>query len=309
MEYILCLWLYCIFFLMIRSIFSLIGVYLCLGVMTTFAAQYEVVLPVLLDPAQHPYHQIPQQWQTILSLNHIGHTTVHETRLIDPKTNSSSIPDVRSDASLQKPVSIDYICAEPQKNGKAFITLPHVSMSPLFPSEDIAHQTIGMKMYTGTLDGVNRLVRYMQAHSSGMKDWWTPNGAICEFSELQQVNWIQWWDSVTYRIQYPVGTRVWVRMPTVFSPLSEATIRSNYTTHTPSGTGILFVSDTLDSCRWRNSGCQTHSIEAVSLSGVKTELLQKRESYRKEYAQMHSGMIPEYFPIPADTATLTFTYR
>ena len=101
-------------------------------------------------------------------------------------------------------------------------------------------------------------------------------------------------DILTYRIQYPVWTNVAAKLFRV-QPLKYRTILSNYASD--SGSGFLQVPWQIDPCGSISSSCTSEGIIATSLSGKTTDLRVLWESYRKT---------SEYYPIPSDTATISF---
>lgn len=271
-----------------------------------FASHYDITFPVVIDPIQNPYNQISQSGQTIFgnAWASIGNNSTMGN-VVQYKTNgypiSSRISTINLDGGITFPMHSQYLCVSPKKDGKILWSTAYV-----YPSFWNEGRSRGLpfprkQFNSGKIDGKDESFNIVNIHT--LANSTTPvyfcgnnNQTIIDNLGIHPE------DTLTYRIQYPVGTSIVAHSPSIISPYKNISIHSNYASGSIS-TWFLFMESNLDFCTYSNT-CVTTSITAISLTEKKTDIISLRESYKKDNPEYWT----DYFPIPADTATLDFVF-
>jgi len=198
---------------------------------------------------------------------------------------------------------LDYFCVSAKKDGKNLQTITYQMPKGDYSPENFPGM-VGRKLATGSLNGEDVAIRFVGSY--GQRGERLPVyscGNIGDPLELQAG------DSVTYRIQYPVGTVIRAGRPSPLSPDRDTVIQSNFASSPAgAGSGFLLLPNVVDVCVYPTSNC-TSTITATTLSGEKIDLLPVRERYWQWYRDTYNGEASEYFSIPADTATLELSFH
>ncbi len=158
----------------------------------------------------------------------------------------------------------------------------------LFVGKKLATGTIGQEEIFGRFIGMNTRIAHL-CNPTFHGGWHT------ELTRQLSCD-----DTLTYRVQYPAGTVIRAVGDNYFRGTIEKTILSNYsTTNTP-----LIAWNGIDPFIAETSRCTTTSIKATLLDGTTKELFDARKDFWQENPEKN-----EYFAIPNNTATLTFSFE
>lgn len=287
------------------SSFFLIA-YMFSFVPSIFASHYDITFPVVIDPIQNPYNQISQSGQTIFwyAGAMIGNNSTMGNVIQYDKNGypiSSRISTINLDGGIISPMRSQYVCVSPKKDGKSLWSSAYVYPSFWNEGRDRSLSFPKKRLILGKIDG----------QEMKLSSWWVYTSVnrttpvyFCGNNDGYAMDWLLIWsgDTLTYRIQYPVGTSIIAHSPSIISPYKNISIHSNYASGSTS-TWFLLMESNLDFCTY-SSTCVTTSITAISLTGKKTDIIPLREAYKRNHPEWWA----DYFPIPTDTATLDFVF-